>query len=112
MRHCTVEEDDFATYTPSRYHWAAQYVPAVGSAENIGSFESATFMRNVPGPVFHFFIRVSTAGDHHTARIILALNRRNMDHAYRDCLSNGWSRAPHRDAYSFNNQKTIPYKVA
>ena len=40
------------------------------------------------------FSALPAPGDHHTAGIILARSLRYMDKAYRDCLHDGWSRAP------------------
>jgi phytoene dehydrogenase-like protein len=55
---------------------------------------SGTFRMNVALSRIPAFSALPAMGDHHTAGIILAPSLRYMDQAYRDCLSNGWSRAP------------------
>jgi phytoene dehydrogenase-like protein len=55
---------------------------------------SGTFRMNVALSKLPVFSALPTAGDHHTAGIILAPSLDYMDQAYRDCVQHGWSRAP------------------
>jgi phytoene dehydrogenase-like protein len=55
---------------------------------------SGTFRMNVALAKLPQFSALPAAGDHLTAGIILAPSLAYMDHAYRDCLRDGWSRRP------------------
>ena len=55
---------------------------------------SATFRMNVALSKLPDFSALPGAGDHLTAGIILAPSLAYMDQAYRDCVKDGWSRAP------------------
>jgi phytoene dehydrogenase-like protein len=55
---------------------------------------SATFRMNVALSKLPDFSALPGAGDHLTAGIIMAPSLSYMDRAYRDCLRDGWSRAP------------------
>jgi phytoene dehydrogenase-like protein len=55
---------------------------------------SATFRMNVALSRLPDFSALPGTGDHLTAGIILAPSLAYMDQAYRDCLRDGWSRAP------------------
>src|SRR5215470_10172424 len=55
---------------------------------------SGTFRMNLALAKLPEFSALPTAGDHHTAGIILAPSLSYMDKAYRDCVHHGWSRAP------------------
>ncbi len=55
---------------------------------------SGTFRMNVALSKLPVFSALPATGDHHTAGIIMAPSLAYMDQAYRDCVRNGWSRAP------------------
>lgn len=55
---------------------------------------SGTFRMNVALSKLPDFSALPGAGDHLTAGIILAPSLSYMDQAYRDCMREGWSRAP------------------
>jgi phytoene dehydrogenase-like protein len=55
---------------------------------------SGTFRINVALSKLPVFSALPSAGDHHTAGIILAPSLSYMDQAYRDCVAYGWSRKP------------------
>jgi phytoene dehydrogenase-like protein len=55
---------------------------------------SGTFRINVALSKLPAFSALPSAGDHHTAGIILAPSLSYMDQAYRDCVAYDWSRKP------------------
>jgi phytoene dehydrogenase-like protein len=55
---------------------------------------SGTFRMNVAISKLPDFTALPGMGDHQTSRIILAPSLSYMEHAYRDCVSSGWSRMP------------------
>jgi phytoene dehydrogenase-like protein len=55
---------------------------------------SGTFRMNVAMSKLPEFSALPGTGDHHGSGIILAPSLAYMDQAYRDCVRDGWSRAP------------------
>jgi phytoene dehydrogenase-like protein len=68
--------------------------PAVAVRMRTWKAGSGTFRMNVALSKLPEFSAMPARGDHHTSGIILAPSLSYMDKAYRDCLRQGWSRAP------------------
>jgi phytoene dehydrogenase-like protein len=68
--------------------------PAVDARMNRWKAGSGTFRMNVALSKLPDFSALPGAGDHLTAGIIMAPSLAYMDRAYRDCVRDGWSRAP------------------
>jgi phytoene dehydrogenase-like protein len=68
--------------------------PAVDARMKAWKAGSGTFRMNVALSKLPDFSALPGAGDHLSAGIILAPSLAYMDRAYRDCVSDGWSRAP------------------
>jgi phytoene dehydrogenase-like protein len=68
--------------------------PAVEARMKAWKAGSGTFRMNVALSKMPDFSALPGPGDHLTAGIILAPSLAYMDRAYRDCVTDGWSRAP------------------
>jgi phytoene dehydrogenase-like protein len=69
-------------------------LPAMAARMKAWKAGSGTFRMNVALSQLPDFSALPGAGDHHSAGIIMAPSLSYMDQAYRDCVHEGFSRAP------------------